>query len=118
MGSLRIKPPPIATLSPSLTYFFIASSKGIRVGILTNSGGTGIELTDLCQENGLDVPELPADVQAVIKPMLLPFASPRNPIDITPDWTRFGELYYKCTAELLKCEKIDIVIPILLQVQL
>ncbi len=89
--------------------------EGNRVGILTNSGGTGIELTDLCQENELDVPELPADVQATIKPILLPFASAKNPVDITPDWTRFGELYYKCTAELLKCDEIDIAIPILLQ---
>jgi acetyltransferase len=89
--------------------------KGNRVGIITNSGGTGVELTDLCQEQGLEVPELPAEIQAKIKPLLLPFASARNPIDLTPDWSRFVELYYKCTVELFECPTIDIIIPILLQ---
>jgi acetyl coenzyme A synthetase (ADP forming)-like protein len=89
--------------------------KGNRVGILTNSGGTAVELTDLCAENGLDVPEFPPDLQAKIKPWLLPFASAKNPIDLTPDWTRFKELYYKCTVELFESPNIDIVMPILLQ---
>lgn len=88
--------------------------KGNRVGITTNSGGTGVELTDLCQENGLDVPELSAEVQARIKPLLLPFASARNPVDFTPDWPRFRELYYKCNVELFECPQIDIVMPIIL----
>lgn len=89
--------------------------KGNRVGIVTNSGGTGVELTDLCQENGLNVPELPTELQARIKPWLLPFASARNPVDFTPDWPKFKELYYKCIIELFECPQIDIIMPIVLQ---
>jgi acetyltransferase len=88
--------------------------RGNRVGITTNSGGTAVELTDLCYENGLHVPELPAELQTKIKPWLLPFASARNPIDFTPDWPRFAELYYKCNVELFECPQIDIIMPIIL----
>jgi len=88
--------------------------KGNRVGITSNSGGTAVELTDLCFENGLDVPELATELQAKIKPWMAPFASARNPIDFTPDWPRFKELYYKCNVELFESPQIDIVMPIIL----
>ncbi len=88
--------------------------QGNKVGITTNSGGTAVELSDLCFEAGLNVPELPADQQAKIKPMLLPFASPRNPVDFTPDWSRFKDLYYKVNVELFESPQIDIVMPIIL----
>jgi len=88
--------------------------KGNRVGITSNSGGTAVELSDLCFENGLFVPELSAEHQAKIKPWLLPFASARNPIDFTPDWPRFKDLYYKVNVELFEDPQIDIVMPIIL----
>ncbi len=88
--------------------------KGNFVGITSNSGGTAVELTDLCYENGLNVPELTAELQAKIKPWLLPFASARNPIDFTPDWPKFAELYYKCNVELFESPQIDIIMPIIL----
>ncbi len=89
--------------------------KGNRVGIVTNSGGTGVELTDLLEESGLSVPELPEESQQSLKDVLPAFASPKNPIDVTTLWSKFPELYSKSIASLFECPEIDIVMLILLQ---
>jgi len=89
--------------------------KGNRVGIITNSGGTGVELVDLCEENGLVVPELSEEVQAKIRDLIPPYASAKNPIDMTPIWPRFVELYSKCIRMLYDSHEVDIIIPIILQ---
>jgi acetyl coenzyme A synthetase (ADP forming)-like protein len=89
--------------------------RGNRVGIVTNSGGTGVELTDLMEESGLSVPELPKESQDSLKDVLPAYASPKNPIDVTPLWSKFTELYSKSIAALFECPEIDIIMPILLQ---
>ena len=38
--------------------------RGDRVAIVTNAGGPGIMCADACQADGVDVPELPPEVQA------------------------------------------------------
>lgn len=53
-----------------------------EVGLLTTSGGFGILMADAAADCGLDVPALPADAQARLK-ALVPFASTRNPVDVT-----------------------------------
>ena len=66
------------------------SPKGNRIGIVTVSGGVGVLMADDAIEHGLDVVEMPAAAQAAMKE-LVPFAGPRNPLDITGqvanDWT-------------------------------
>jgi acyl-CoA synthetase (NDP forming) len=88
---------------------------GRRVGIITNSGGTGVEITDMCTRYGLDVPELPPATQERIAPLLPTYASSRNPVDITPLWSRFPAMYGGSIEALYDCDEIDIIIPILLQ---
>jgi acetate---CoA ligase (ADP-forming) len=88
---------------------------GRRVGIITNSGGTGVELTDLCERLGLSVPELPPDAQAQITPLIPAYASARNPVDVTPAWARFPTMYAGSVEALYACAEIDLVMPILLQ---
>jgi acetate---CoA ligase (ADP-forming) len=88
---------------------------GRRVGIITNSGGTGVELTDLCERFGLSVPELPPAVQEQIALLLPSYASPRNPVDVTPLWSRFPAMYGGSIEALYESDDIDIIIPILLQ---
>lgn len=88
---------------------------GRRVGIITNSGGTGVELTDLCERYGLSVPELPAATQERLTPFIPPYASPRNPVDVTPAWARFPTMYAESIEALYECAEIDVVMPILLQ---
>jgi acyl-CoA synthetase (NDP forming) len=52
------------------------------LGVITVSGGAGVIISDAAEDLGLPVPEMPAAAQAELK-ALLPFASPRNPVDVT-----------------------------------
>ncbi|SFC26774.1 acetate--CoA ligase family protein [Tropicimonas isoalkanivorans] len=55
---------------------------GNRLGILTLSGGVGVQMCDAAVKYGLDVPPMPQDAQAELK-ALLPYAAVTNPIDTT-----------------------------------
>lgn len=64
-----------------------AASRGVlpasdRLGIVTISGGAGAMMADAADEAGLDVAPMPEAAQRRLKE-LLPFAAPRNPVDIT-----------------------------------
>ncbi|MCQ1537352.1 acetate--CoA ligase family protein [Methanosarcina sp. KYL-1] len=56
---------------------------GKRALIITDGGGIGISIADACEEAGLEVPELPEEAVLRLKEKLPPFASVRNPIDLT-----------------------------------
>ena len=56
---------------------------GKRVLIITDGGGIGISIADSCEEAGLKVPELSETAAKRLKEKLPPFASVRNPIDLT-----------------------------------
>ncbi|WP_300007101.1 acetate--CoA ligase family protein [Pseudonocardia sp.] len=88
---------------------------GARVGIVTNSGGVGVELADLLADEGLTVPALSAPLQDKIRDMLPAFASAVNPVDVTPVWSRYAELYPGLTDLLARSGEVDVVIPVLLQ---
>ena len=55
---------------------------GKRLGIVTISGGGGILMADVASDLGLELPAMPPAAQAALK-QGLPFAAPRNPVDIT-----------------------------------
>ncbi|WPZ34233.1 acetate--CoA ligase family protein [Thalassobaculum sp. OXR-137] len=59
-----------------------AYPNGNAVGLMTISGGVGVQMADAAIDYGLDVKEMPADTQKALKE-LLPFAAVRNPVDIT-----------------------------------
>ena len=74
----------------SLTEFFnLAHSVSVvgrpvnrSIGLLTVSGGVGALMADDCERQGLDVTELSQAAQDTIREWV-PFAAPRNPVDIT-----------------------------------
>jgi len=57
--------------------------KGKRVGIVTNSGGTGVMMADTCVDLGLEVPPFPDALQKRIAQVIPAFGSPLNPVDIS-----------------------------------
>ena len=64
-----------------------ACSRGIfptghKVGLITISGGVGVQMADAAADCGLDVTPMPANAQAELQ-QLLPFAATQNPVDIT-----------------------------------
>lgn len=86
-----------------------------RAAIVTNSGGTGVELADLLSAQGVDVPPLSTALQDRLRARLPAHASAVNPVDLTPVWQRFGELYPAAVDELARSGEIDIVVPVLVQ---
>lgn len=52
------------------------------LGVVTVSGGAGVIVSDAAEAAGLAMPEMPAEAQAALK-AILPFAAPRNPVDVT-----------------------------------
>ena len=89
--------------------------RGSRVAVVTNSGGTGVELADLLADEGLEVPELSASLQAELRALLPGYASARNPVDMTPTWSLFAQLYPATIELLARSGEVDLVVPVLLQ---
>jgi acyl-CoA synthetase (NDP forming) len=55
---------------------------GDKLGLVTISGGVGVQMADAASEYGFDVAPMPEAAQQRLK-QLLPFAATRNPVDIT-----------------------------------
>ena len=89
--------------------------RGRRVAIISNSGGTGVELADLLEAQGLEVPALSASLQQRIAAHLPAHGSAANPVDVTTDWKRFATMYRESLRALLASDEIDAVVPVLLQ---
>ena len=51
--------------------------------ITTLSGGAGVLIADLCEQQGLEVPETAPDTLAKLKPISPELGSLGNPIDLT-----------------------------------
>jgi acyl-CoA synthetase (NDP forming) len=73
---------------------------GRRLGIVTISGGAGVLMSDAANDHGLEVPPMPEQAQAAMK-ALLPFASPRNPVDVTAQFFNDLTLIPRFTRAML-----------------
>ena len=89
--------------------------RGDRVAVITNSGGTGVELADLLGDCGLVVPELSPRLQEQVRALLPAYASPANPVDVTPAWSLFATVYPALIDLLARSGEVDAVVPVLLQ---
>jgi acetyltransferase len=90
--------------------------EGRRVGIITGAGGIGVELTDLCLEHGLEVPEFSPQLQAALQPFLPNYTSVKNPVDLTPLWQDFPKMYPPLMRALFDSAEVDILIIAILDV--
>ena len=59
-----------------------AMPKGDKIGLVTISGGAGVQMADTAEACGLNVAPMPEDQQKYLKE-LIPFAGVRNPVDVT-----------------------------------
>jgi len=91
-----------------------AAPKGNRIAVITNSGGTGVELTDLLADEGLEVPVLSKRLAERLCEFLPGHASATNPVDVTPEWRRFPELYARSIEVLGRSGEVDAVVAVLL----
>ena len=82
---------PMELLDLSAAFSSLPLPRGNRVGIVTLGGGWGVVATDLCVEQGLEVPDLEPDMIARIDQILPPYWSRSNPIDLVAE-RQGGEL--------------------------
>ncbi|TKB77932.1 MAG: GNAT family N-acetyltransferase [Nitrospira sp.] len=84
--------------------------RGRRVGIITNAGGPAILCADACEDQGLTVPELSANVNAALRAFLPPTAGVKNPVDLIASAT--PDQYRRAVATLMDSDEVDAVIAI------
>ncbi len=61
----------------------LPTPQGENVIIITGAGGSGVLLSDACYMNGLDLMEIPEDLDKKFFEYIPPFGAAGNPIDIT-----------------------------------
>ena len=86
---------------------------GPRIGVVSNSGGAAVEMVDALVQQGLSVPVLTDPLRDRIAAQLPGFASARNPVDITPVWSHYSQLYPQITEILTESAELDAVVVLL-----
>jgi acyl-CoA synthetase (NDP forming) len=82
--------------------------RGDRVAIVTNAGGPGILCADACQADGVEVPELPPDVQATLSGFLPDGAGVGNPVDMIASAS--AEHYRRALEVLIEAKACDAIL--------
>ncbi len=73
---------------------------GKKLGIVTVSGGAGILMADTADNEGLDVYPMPIEAQKSMKE-IIPFSSPKNPVDTTAQFFNDLSVIPKFTRTML-----------------
>lgn len=122
VGAAALRQAGVRLVTDGLTLLDVAAAldrqpapRGGRVAVVTNSGGTGVELADLLEGEGMTVPRLSEGLQARLREHLPAHASTENPVDLTVDWERFPTMYGETIRALLDSDEIDALLPVLLQ---
>jgi len=97
----------LRTLSFSQKYNVFM--KGNRVGIITDSGGSGSMMTKSSELYGLKVPEFSEKLKDALSEMIPFTASAKNPIDVTFD-VNFLNIFYKFPKMLMKSGEVDSIV--------
>ncbi|MEW6026374.1 MAG: acetate--CoA ligase family protein [Planctomycetota bacterium] len=79
--------------------------QGLRVGIITNTGGPAIIATDECIEGGLAIADIAEDTKRHLRANLFPEASVNNPVDVLA--TAGPKEFAVAIEALLKDENVD-----------
>lgn len=88
--------------------------KGKRVGIMTESGGGGVLLTERCAELGLEVAEIFGPTKERLKQVVPALGSVRNPVDLTGQSLSNPALVRGAVEVMLESDDFDLVVPLLL----
>jgi acetyltransferase len=83
--------------------------KGKKVGIITDSGGSGSMMAKTAELYGLKVPEFSRELKKMLFEIIPSTASATNPIDVTFD-VNFFNLFNKLPKIVIKSGEVDAVI--------
>jgi len=92
----------------ALALAYQPPAKGSRVAILTVGGGSGVMATDACVDLGLTVPRLSDKTVEKLRKILLPIASPYNPVDVTG--SALDEHLVEPVEILMRSSEVDAII--------
>ncbi len=73
---------------------------GKKLGVVTISGGAGVLIADAAEDMGIDMAPMPESAQAELK-QLVPYAAPRNPVDVTAQFFNDMSLVPKFLSKML-----------------
>ncbi len=90
--------------------------KDDKVGILTNGGGVGVLLTDAVASLGMKLTSFEKKTIKVLNKFLPPFASFRNPLDVTGNANE--QIYFSAFKTLLSDRNISSLITAVLPIQI
>jgi acetate---CoA ligase (ADP-forming) len=80
--------------------------KGDRIGVISISGGVGVQIADFVSDAGMQMGQLPDDAQAALR-ALVPACSPHNPIDMTGLVTTNHDIMEKTLDVVLGANAFD-----------
>ena len=101
-------------LDYSMALATTALPKGRRVGIMTESGGGGVLLTERCSELGLKVPEPGEESKKKLSEVVPDLGSVDNPIDLTGQSLANPKLIKQATEVMYSLPDFDFIVPMLL----
>jgi len=78
---------------------------GRNVAVVTISGGPSVLAGDTCEEEGLQVRELQASTQQLIRQLIPEFGATANPVDMTPQCA--PENYEACVKAIASDPEVD-----------
>ncbi|MCL6610293.1 MAG: acetate--CoA ligase family protein [Peptococcaceae bacterium] len=84
--------------------------RGRNTAIIATSGGAGVTMADLCESLGLNVIPLREETRDRMDRVLPPFASSRNPVDLTAAFMTRPEIVVDCLKAVCGDPEVDIVI--------
>jgi acetate---CoA ligase (ADP-forming) len=84
--------------------------KGRRAGIVTVSGGGGAWMADTLSMHGLIVPNLSAETQAGLRPLMPSYGASGNPVDVTAQGSNTGPAMMTVMEHLAESDEIDMLV--------
>jgi acyl-CoA synthetase (NDP forming) len=81
-------------------FAFCPMPQGLRVGIMSGSGGAGVWMADMLAMQGLEVPPLDAATRATCEALMPSFGSAANPVDLTAG--AIGKVGYAHVVDILQ----------------
>lgn len=98
----------------SMAFSLTPLPRGKRVGIMTESGGGGVLLTERCSERGLEIGRIVGPTRERLKGVVPSLGSVENPVDLTGQSLSNPSLVKDALEVMLGAEDFDIVVPLLL----
>jgi acetyltransferase len=98
----------------AMAFSMVNLPRGRKLGIMTESGGAGILLTERAAQAGLDVSEIQGSTHDRLATVVPALGSVQNPVDLTGQSLSDPSLVQGAMEVMLQADDFDILVPFLL----